>query len=418
MITSLHTAATVAELGMDAHTAAGAMLLGASGVLAAPRFEALVSSFPDDVAATVRHAQRMGDIVELEGATAASEALRGVLMAMADVRACVLRMSLSLQLLRQLQSRAPGDRGAFARACRDILVPLASRIGLSSLKVTSLPSSPFPVSAARTPSPAAARPSEIPLLPVGKRLPEHRRRPFPHPPCPPPFAQSEMEDLCFYHLEPETHASLRSRFHTAARRDALQTALDMTQAALTEAGVPLQDISGRVKSLQGIHRKVASKGIPPEAVLDAQALRVIVPTKEDCYAALRVVQRAFDPVAGHAKVKDYIREPKANGYRSLHAYVEVPGGTPVEVQIRTMDMHLVSEYGAAAHWRYKERLGQDSLAGCASKMVAYAKYILSWELEVHDAKCKPRHSESQGGDAVRSHASACVFPKHDVDCNR
>jgi len=361
--------ATLCDLGLDADVLAAGVLSSALAHVSPVRADEVLADFSDDLAATVTNARRMSSILDLEGATAESEELRDVLLSMGDVRASVIHLAQALQDLRGLSHREAGERRRVARAHMETLVPLASRIGLASVK-------------------------------------------------------SEMEDLCFYHLDPVTHAKLRSRFHTQERRQALQQALDRTEAALKESGIEVVDIAGRVKSLFGIHRKTHSKSLGLDDVLDAQALRVIVPTKVDCYSALRVVQETFRPLESIGlRFKDYIRESKGNGYRSLHCYIECPGGVPAEVQIRTADMHVVSEYGAAAHWRYKESLGADGLGQCSEKLVAYAKYVLGWELDVHDAKCKPQSPGTSAGAAgapgglVRETGALCTFPEHAEACN-
>lgn len=136
IMAALHGAAVVAELGLDASVASAALLLPLRKHLPITTVDAIVGAFPEDLRSMVMDAHRMGGIVNLEGATAASEDLRNILLSMADVRACVLCPSDCLVELRRLQARTPERRRAFARACLDILVPLASRIGLSSVKVS------------------------------------------------------------------------------------------------------------------------------------------------------------------------------------------------------------------------------------------------------------------------------------------
>lgn len=116
--------------------------------------------------------------------------------------------------------------------------------------------------------------------------------------------------------------------------------------------------------------------------------------KPDCYAALREVERLWGPGRAH---KDYIRKPKANGYQSLHAVVSLPDGLPIEVQIRTASMHLVAEYGIASHWKYKEgakavNLPSQSPARFMEQRIAWARWIISMEMELDDHKCRPSGS--------------------------
>ena len=170
----------------------------------------------------------------------------------------------------------------------------------------------------------------------------------------------------------EARALALSALASSAERAAasLQRALDALRGKLDEVasrggaaakGLANADLSGRPKNLYGVHRKLLAKGpgATPASIHDARAVRVLVPAKADCYAALRAVHALWKPADEDQPFKDYIRKPKDNGYQSLHTVVlvadeETGEVAPLEVQIRTAKMHLVAEFGVAAHWRYKE----------------------------------------------------------------
>ena len=137
-------------------------------------------------------------------------------------------------------------------------------------------------------------------------------------------------------------------------------AMESVQSTLAAADIGLVDLSGRPKNLYSVWCKMAKKGVPLDDIHDVRALRLIVADKADCYAALRAVQSLWPPLAG--RTKDYVRHPKANRYRSLHTVVRDGSGRPLEIQIRTPEMHAVAEFGVAAHWRYKEGRHAGSLA--------------------------------------------------------
>ena len=182
--------------------------------------------------------------------------------------------------------------------------------------------------------------------------------------------KAELEDLAFATLHPEEHAAVAAAVAARAAAAALPARVAEARAALEAAGLEAVDVSARVKNAYGVWRKLRAAGLGAgrvDAVPDVAALRVVVPRKHDCYAALRAVEALWAPAPG--RFKDYIRNRKANGYQSLHAGVLLPGaaaagadtaaGTAaprasLEVQIRTPKMHYLAEYGLAAHYRYKE----------------------------------------------------------------
>jgi GTP pyrophosphokinase len=228
----------------------------------------------------------------------ASEGLRRMLLAMVgDARVLVLRLADELVALRLLRDADAATQRAAAAVVHDVYAPLADRLGIGQLKW-------------------------------------------------------ELEDLAFRYREPEAYRQLASGL--AARRgdresESAAAAADLG-ARLAAAGIAAE-VAGRPKHIYSIHRKMLRKNLPLERIFDVRAVRVLVADVEGCYAALGVVHAAWPPVPG--EFDDYIARSKRNGYRSLHTAVIGADGRPLEVQIRTREMHEHSELGVAAHWRYK-----------------------------------------------------------------
>jgi GTP pyrophosphokinase len=251
-------------------------------------------------------------------APAQAEGLRKLLLSLAsDVRLVLLRLALQLVRLRRLKSAAPGEQQRAALETREIFAPLASRLGIWHVKW-------------------------------------------------------ELEDLAFRYSQPGDYKRIagwlrskraeRERFIEDVRRD--------LAAELAKAGVAAE-ISGRPKHIYSIWRKMQRKALAFEQVMDVLAVRVQVDTVADCYAALGVVHGLWPYIPG--EFDDYITTPKENNYRSLHTAVVGPGRLPLEVQIRTREMHEHAELGVAAHWQYKE--GGRADAGFQQK-IAWLRQLL------------------------------------------
>jgi guanosine-3',5'-bis(diphosphate) 3'-pyrophosphohydrolase len=170
------------------------------------------------------------------------------------------------------------------------------------------------------------------------------------------WMRAELEDLAFRHVQPEVYRDLKRRVDERVR--AKSEVIEKVSALLTERfrreGIQAE-ISGRVKHCYSVYRKMLRQGVDLEQVFDLLALRVIVPESRSCYEVLGIVHSLWTPVPG--RFKDYIAKPKRNQYRSLHTTVVGPTGEPVEIQIRSREMHLEAEQGVAAHWMYKEKAG-------------------------------------------------------------
>jgi GTP pyrophosphokinase len=194
----------------------------------------------------------------------------------------------------------------------------------------------------------------------------------------------ELEDLAFKYLEPEQYKEVAE--HLAARRQVRERSIDQAMKTLAseleKAGIRAE-LSGRAKHLWSIAQKMRRKGVGFDEVYDLLAIRVMVADVPACYAALGVVHTLWPPIPG--QFDDYIAVPKANLYQSLHTAVMGPGGQPLEIQVRTQEMHALAEYGIAAHWRYKEGGKADRDRDYESKL-AWVRQLLEWQHDVADAQ--------------------------------
>jgi GTP pyrophosphokinase len=191
----------------------------------------------------------------------------------------------------------------------------------------------------------------------------------------------ELEDLAFRLLEPDTYKTV-ARLLDEKRLDReryIAGVVAVLQEELARAGIRA-DVSGRPKHLYSIYRKMQRKGVDFEALHDVRAVRVLVGDVKDCYAVLGIVHHLWSPIP--KEFDDYIAKPKSNDYRSLHTAVIGPEGKAVEVQIRTFEMHQHSEFGVAAHWRYKEGSRHDRTF---DEKIAWLRQILEWKEDVSDA---------------------------------
>jgi GTP diphosphokinase / guanosine-3',5'-bis(diphosphate) 3'-diphosphatase len=191
----------------------------------------------------------------------------------------------------------------------------------------------------------------------------------------------ELEDLAFKTLEPDAYRTLAAQLesHRRAREVYVQRAMDVLKAALDGAGINAE-VSGRPKHIHSIHKKMLRKGAELGEIYDLHALRVLVDDVRDCYAALGVVHSIWRPIPG--QFDDYIAMPKNNLYQSLHTAVVALDGKALEVQIRTHEMHRISEVGIAAHWRYKEGSKTDR---AYDAKLAWLRQLMDWQREVSDA---------------------------------
>ncbi len=298
------------EMGMDPNTVIAGLLHDVVEDCDGVTVEMLTREFGGDIAEMVDGVTKLtktgkSGIISKEEAQA--ENLRKMFLAIAkDVRVVIIKLTDRLHNMRTLAYCTQEKQQRKAREVLDVYAPLASRFGMGAIK------------------------------------------------C-------ELEDLAFRYLMPEEYLQLKKQIELQQRERmaTLETAITTIQAQLTAAGIQAQ-VHGRPKHLYSIYKKVLRQNHSIAEIYDLIAVRVIVNTINDCYAALGVIHAIWRPVPG--RFKDYIAMPKTNMYRSLHTTLFSDTGLPFEVQIRTYEMHRTSEYGIAAHWMYKEgRANQDEL---------------------------------------------------------
>lgn len=262
-----------------------------------------------------------------------AENFRRMFLAMAqDIRVIVVKLADRLHNMRTLEHLPDEKRRRIALETREIFAPLANRLGIGRFKW-------------------------------------------------------ELEDLSFKYLESEAYRQIQQLVSEkrADREARLTKVTELLRQRLKQVGVEVLDISGRPKHLYGIYQKMQRQQKEFHEIYDLAAVRLIVQTKEECYRALAVVHDAFRPVPG--RFKDYIGLPKPNRYQSLHTVVIGFKGRPVEVQIRTMEMHQVAEYGIAAHWKYKESGRSDaSQLTRADEKFTWLRQLLEWQNDLKDAQ--------------------------------
>ncbi|MDG1206513.1 MAG: bifunctional (p)ppGpp synthetase/guanosine-3',5'-bis(diphosphate) 3'-pyrophosphohydrolase, partial [Pseudomonadales bacterium] len=192
----------------------------------------------------------------------------------------------------------------------------------------------------------------------------------------------ELEDIAFRYIEPDDYKRIATLLDEkrAARQDYIRRVIDTLQDKLRLINVEAE-LEGRAKHIYSIWRKMRSKGIPFSEVYDVRAVRILVPTDNDCYRALGVVHNLWRSVPH--EFDDYVANPKENGYRSLHTAVIGPEGKALEIQIRTQEMHQEAEFGVCSHWQYKSIDGEEKPASYENK-INWLRRILEWQEEQGD----------------------------------
>lgn len=187
----------------------------------------------------------------------------------------------------------------------------------------------------------------------------------------------ELEDLSFRYMEPDKYYDLvdQMKEKRKVREEIVNEAIDVLKKTLTESSISFE-INGRPKHFYSIYKKMKKDNRDLSQIYDLYAIRVIVDTVQDCYGVLGIVHSLWKPLP--YRFKDYIAMPKPNNYQSLHTTVIGTRGQPVEIQIRTWDMHHIAEYGVAAHWRYKEGRASQKATGFDEKM-GWLRNMLEWQ---------------------------------------
>ena len=194
----------------------------------------------------------------------------------------------------------------------------------------------------------------------------------------------ELEDLSFRFLEPETYKRIAKMLEEKRmmREGFVQSAITRLENELAAAGIKAE-VFGRPKHIYSIWNKMRGKELDFSELYDVRAFRVIVADDKTCYAVLGLVHNIWTPIP--KEFDDYISRPKPNGYQSLHTVVTADDGRPLEVQIRTQEMHNFAEYGIAAHWRYKEEGGSNFKGQKYDEKIAWLRQLLAWKTDVADA---------------------------------
>jgi GTP pyrophosphokinase len=270
--------------------------------------DAIAAGFGPVVAGLVDGVTKLTRLELQSDRTKQAENFRKLVLAMSrDIRVLIVKLADRLHNMRTLHYvREPERRTRIARETLDIYAPLAERIGMDAIK-------------------------------------------------------SELQDLSFGVLEPEARSTIQARLNYLRGHgaDVIEDVRDELVRICREAGHTDVDVSGREKSAYSIWEKMQRRSVAFEQLSDIMAFRVLVPTREECYAALGAVHAAYPVIAG--RFKDYISTPKPNGYQSLHTGVTLrhPRNQKIEIQIRTPQMHDVAENGVACHWHYKGAAGEE-----------------------------------------------------------
>jgi len=297
-------------------------------------YQQLETQFGSEIATLVDGVTKLGQIDHLSGMSdrnikedTQAESLRKMFLAMVDdVRVVLIKLADRLHNMRTLSSLPEHKRKRIARETLEIFAPLANRLGIWQIKW-------------------------------------------------------ELEDLALRHLEPGIYKEIATLIDERRpdRERYITKVVSQVREELKKANINAE-VTGRPKHIYSIYRKMKRKGVDFDQIYDVRGVRVTVETTRDCYAALGVIHSLWRPVPG--EFDDYIATPKDNMYRSLHTAVVGPEGKPLEVQIRSYEMHYTAELGIAAHWRYKEGHKQDLVF---DNKIAWLRQLMEWRQEVTDA---------------------------------
>ncbi len=285
--------------------------------------------FGEDVALMVDGVTKISDLRSHNPEKRQAESYRKLVFSIAqDPRTVLIKLADRLHNMRTVEFLSPERQQGMSSETLDVYAPLAHRFGLAKIKW-------------------------------------------------------ELEDRAFKVLDPSAYFEVERgvKQSRAVRERVIEEIGRPLGDALAEAGIK-SEIAGRPKHFWSIYNKMKSQDLPLERIYDLYALRILVESKVDCYHALGIVHSLFTPLQD--RIKDYIANPKANMYQSLHTTVQVAGGKFLEIQIRTYEMHERSEIGIAAHWKYKE--GEDRDAIDFSRMVSWLRQMMAWQEDVADPR--------------------------------
>ncbi len=260
-----------------------------------------------------------------------AENLRKMFLAMAkDIRVIIIKLADRLHNMRTGEYWKPEKQQEKARETLEIYAPIADRLGISRIK-------------------------------------------------------TELDDLSLKFLKPEVYSDLveKMNFRKGAREQFVQDIVEEVKSHMKMADIKAS-VDGRVKHLFSVYRKMINQDKTLDQIYDLFAVRIIVETVKDCYAALGVIHELYKPIPG--RFKDYIAMPKPNMYQSLHTTLIGSTGQPFEIQIRTYEMHRTAEYGIAAHWKYKESGSGKIAAGDEEAKMSWLRQILEWQRDTDDSR--------------------------------
>ncbi|HMV84390.1 MAG TPA: bifunctional (p)ppGpp synthetase/guanosine-3',5'-bis(diphosphate) 3'-pyrophosphohydrolase [Blastocatellia bacterium] len=305
LIHPLSVAGMLADMKMDVETVTTGLLHDVVEDTLTPLSE-IKEKFGETVAHLVDGVTKISNLGQISKEDAQAENLRKMVLAMVDdVRVVLVKLADRSHNMQTLQFLKPEKRRRIAQETLEVYAPIAHRLGMSKIR-------------------------------------------------------AELEELSFQYLEAESYKQLKE--NVESRRASTEAFLEelKTRIAerLTENGVPFLRIDGRIKRLYSIYLKLKKQNISLDKVYDLAAVRIIVPEMKDCYFALGVMHQHWKPFQD--RIKDFIANPRENGYQSLHTSVIGEEGHHFEVQIRTEEMHRIAEEGIAAHWKYKEGKGKDN----------------------------------------------------------
>jgi GTP pyrophosphokinase len=288
--------------------------------------EEVATKFGPEIAQLVDGVTKLTRIPYQSKEDAQVENLRKMFMAMArDIRVIIIKLADRLHNMRTLSSLPASKQLTIAKETIEIYAPIAHRLGIWKIKW-------------------------------------------------------DLEDLCLRYLDPESYRDISERVakKRGEREEAVESVVGLLRSQFSKLAIEAE-VTGRPKHFYSIYTKL-QKGRDFSTIYDLTAVRVIVDTVKDCYGTLGVVHSIWKPIPG--RFKDYIAMPKPNMYQSLHTTVVGPGGDPLEIQIRTLDMHRTSEYGIAAHWRYKEGGKTDQF----ENKLTWLRSLLEWQNDMRDSR--------------------------------
>jgi GTP pyrophosphokinase len=329
IIHPLCVAIILADLEMDKETIAAGILhdVVEDTVMS---LDELKAEFGEEVALLVDGVTKLTQISwSMDKMELQAENLRKMFLAMAkDIRVIIIKLSDRLHNMRTLQYMKPEKQKDKARETMEIYAPIAHRLGISKIKI-------------------------------------------------------ELDDLSLKYLHPDTYYELAEKISLKkeAREYFVKSIVDEVQEHLLDSGIEGK-VDGRIKHFFSIYKKMVNQNKTLDQIYDLFAVRIIVESVKDCYAALGVIHELYKPIPG--RFKDYIAMPKPNMYQSLHTTLIGNNGQPFEIQIRTYEMHRTAEYGIAAHWKYKESGSGQVAAAKEEEKLSWLRQILEWQKDMSD----------------------------------